>query len=71
MVDMEGIAINGSGESGGDDGIMLILVGGVIWGTNVEGIGLCHYRGGGRVVDVGEMGVTMRGGARTEVSGVV
>jgi len=65
MVDMEGTRIDG-----GDNSIVMILVGGVIQGADVEGIGLRHCKGSGKVVDVKEMGVTTRG-AGMEASGVV
>jgi len=70
MVNVEGTGIDDGGYGGGDDGIVMILVGGGIRGVDVEGIGLCHCRGNGRMVDIGEMSFIVGEGAGTMMGGV-
>lgn len=67
MVYVDGTGIDG----GGDDGRVIILVGGVIRGVDVEGIRLCHCRGDGWVVGTREIGATMGEGAGMDMGGVV
>ena len=67
---MEVIGINGGGDNGHDEGIVMTLVGGGIWGVDVDGIELCHCRGGSGVVVVREMSATIGEGAEAMVGDV-
>lgn len=50
LVAMEVIGIDGGGDDGGDEGIVMTLVGGGTGAVSMDGIGLCHCRGGSGVV---------------------
>lgn len=69
---MERARIDGAGDDGGDDGMKMTLVGGVMRGANAEGVGLCHRNSSGNVGNGGRVGddgsdVTMVGGAWDEM----
>lgn len=53
---MEGAGIDGGEDGGGDDGMVIKLVGGVMRGVDVEGVGLCHLNGDGNVGNDGRVG---------------
>lgn len=46
---MDGGNDNRGEDNGGDDGIVIMLMGGVVDVVVVE-VGLCHWKGGGNVV---------------------
>ena len=45
--DVEDTRIDDGEDGGGDDGMVITLMGGVIRGDDVEGVGLCLYKGDG------------------------
>lgn len=50
------IKTNGAEGGGSDDGMVMMLVGEIIWGVDVGGVGLCHWKGDSNV-EIGWMKV--------------
>ena len=70
VIEMEVIEMDGDGDGGGDEGVVMKLVGGGICGVDVDKIRLCHCKGGCKMVVIGEMGATLGEGAEVAVGGV-
>jgi len=44
-IDVEDTRIDGDEDGGGNDGMVITLMGGVIRGADLIGVGLCHCKG--------------------------
>lgn len=62
--------MDGDGDSGGDEGIVMKLVGGGTGGVDMDEIELYHCRGSYGVLFIGETSASVGEGAKATMGGV-